>query len=42
VLLTLESQLDGLDDQIAMLLGTVRNGLETLSGFQEPEPEESA
>jgi hypothetical protein len=22
-----------------MLLGTVRNGLETLSGIQEPEPE---
>lgn len=40
VLLTLEDQLDGLDDQIAALLGTVRNGLETLSGFQEPEPEE--
>jgi hypothetical protein len=32
VLITLGEQLDGLDEQIAMLLNTVRNGLETLSG----------
>jgi len=32
VLLSLGDQLDGLDEQIATLLNTVRNGLETLSG----------
>jgi hypothetical protein len=32
VLITLGEQLDGMDEQIAMLLNTVRNGLETLSG----------
>jgi hypothetical protein len=43
VLLSLEDQLDGLDEQIAMLLITVRNGLETLIGSRnslEEEPPE--
>ncbi|MGC9334609.1 MAG: hypothetical protein ACP5JJ_10700 [Anaerolineae bacterium] len=41
VLLALEGQLDGLDDQIAQLLSTVRNGLETLSQVQERELQET-
>ncbi|MCL7451899.1 MAG: hypothetical protein M8467_02500 [Anaerolineae bacterium] len=40
VLLALAGQLDGLDDQIAQLLATVRNGLETLDQTQERELEE--
>lgn len=40
VLFSLESQLDGVDDQISNLLITVRNGLETLSQGHEGEVEE--
>jgi len=39
VLLSLESQLEGVDGQIATLLITVRNGLETLSQSHEGEGE---
>jgi hypothetical protein len=41
VLLTLDGQLNIVEDQITTLLGTVRNGLETLSQPQEPVPDES-
>jgi cell division septum initiation protein DivIVA len=41
VLLALDGQLNILEDQIATLLGTVRNGLETLSHSQEPAPDQS-
>ncbi len=37
VLVSLDGQLDALDEQIAGLLNTVRNGLETLSGEREAE-----
>ena len=40
VLFSLESQLQGVDGQIATLLNTVRNGLETLSQGREEEVEE--
>ena len=36
VLVTLDEELGALDGQIALLLTTVRNGLETLTGAQEP------
>jgi vacuolar-type H+-ATPase subunit H len=39
VLMSLDSQLGDLDGQIATLLSTVRNGLQTLSQGGEPEPE---
>jgi vacuolar-type H+-ATPase subunit H len=41
VLVSLDSQLGAMDDQIALLLKTVRNGLQTLSAneISEPEPE---
>jgi cell division septum initiation protein DivIVA len=38
VLLALDGQLDALDEHIAVLLTTVRNGLETLSQAREPSP----
>jgi vacuolar-type H+-ATPase subunit H len=37
VLIALDGQLGVMDGQIAMLLSTVRNGLETLEGAVEPE-----
>jgi cell division septum initiation protein DivIVA len=40
VLVSLNEQLDVVDQQIAALLTTVRNGLETLSHNQEPEKAE--
>jgi vacuolar-type H+-ATPase subunit H len=42
VLLSLDGQLDTLDEQIAILLSTVRNGLETLQGTSGPIPIEPA
>jgi cell division septum initiation protein DivIVA len=39
VLVSLDDQLGTLDGQIAVLLTTVRNGLQTLSQTPEPEPE---
>jgi vacuolar-type H+-ATPase subunit H len=41
VLVSLDGQLGAMDDQIALLLKTVRNGLQTLSAneISEPEPE---
>lgn len=42
VLLALNGQLDTLDEQIAILLSTVRNGLETLQGTSESIPIEPA
>lgn len=41
VLIALNGQLDTLDDQIATLLTTVRNGLETLTQGQEPSADTS-
>jgi cell division septum initiation protein DivIVA len=41
VLLSLDDQLDSLEDQLAVLLSTVRNGLETLRHESEPEAPES-
>lgn len=40
VLVSLDSQLDTLDEQIAVLLNTVRNGLETLTKGREIEEDE--
>jgi cell division septum initiation protein DivIVA len=40
VLLSLNDQLDSLDEQIAFLLTTVRNGLETLTKGQAADAEE--
>jgi vacuolar-type H+-ATPase subunit H len=40
VLVSLDDQLGALDEQIAMLQNTVRNGLNTLMHAQEPESEE--
>jgi cell division septum initiation protein DivIVA len=40
VLLSLNDQLDSLDEQIAFLLTTVRNGLETLSKGQAADADE--
>jgi len=37
VLTSLDEQVGNLDEQIAILLSTVRNGLETLSQAQEPD-----
>jgi len=42
VLVSLDEQLGTVDKQIAILLQTVRNGLETLSQPQEPEPSADA
>jgi vacuolar-type H+-ATPase subunit H len=39
VLVSLDDQLGAMDKQIALLMTTVRNGLETLSQDTEPEPE---
>lgn len=41
VLLSLDDQLHSVDEQIATLLNTVRNGLETLTGGGEADPRES-
>lgn len=40
VLVALNDQLGGMDEQIAVLLNTVRNGLETLTGEQEAASDE--
>jgi cell division septum initiation protein DivIVA len=42
VLVSLNEQLGAVDSQIAGLLQTVANGLDTLSPAQEPPPEEEA
>lgn len=40
VLVSLDDQLASVDDQIAILITTVRNGLNTLAPPETPEPEE--
>jgi phosphomevalonate kinase len=42
VLVVLNDQLGGMDEQIAVLLNTVRNGLETLTGEQEAASDDSS
>jgi cell division septum initiation protein DivIVA len=42
VLVALDEQLGGMDEQIAMLLTTVRNGLETLTGDREAASDDPA
>ena len=42
VLVALNEQLGGMDEQIAVLLNTVRNGLETLTGEREAASDESS
>ena len=42
VLVALNDQLGGMDEQIAVLLNTVRNGLETLTGEREAASDESS
>jgi cell division septum initiation protein DivIVA len=39
VLVSLDTQLDTIDEQIAILLTTVRNGLETLMGTEDRVPD---
>ncbi len=42
VLVSLDSQLGAVDEQIDMLLTTVQNGLQSLTGAEKPEAEEIA